>query len=58
MTNCNADVMRHSHIACHAAAISWMLGRPLEFDPDKEAFVNDDEANRMRTRARRAPWNA
>ena len=57
-TNCNANVMRHSHVACHAAAIAWILGRPLTFDPDKEAFVNDDEADRMRTRARREPWNA
>ena len=58
LTNCNAGVMRHSHLACHAAAIAWQLGRPVTFDPDKEAFVNDDEANRMRTRARREPWNA
>jgi predicted dehydrogenase len=46
-TAANAEVMRHSHIACHAAALSWMLGRKLELDPEKEAFVNDDEANRL-----------
>ena len=57
-TACNADVMRHSHIACHAAATAWQLGRKVTFDPVREAFVNDDEANRMRTRARREPWNA
>ena len=57
LTAANPDVMRHSHIACHAAAIAWMLGRKVTFDPVKEAFVGDDEANRMRTRAKRAPWH-
>ena len=55
-TNANPKVMRHSHIACHAAAISWMLGRTLKLDPATESFVGDDEANRMRSRAAREPW--
>ena len=58
LTAANAGVMRHSHITCHAAAIAWMLGRKVTFDPVKEAFVGDEEANRMRTRAKRAPWHA
>ncbi len=57
LTVANPDVMRSSHIVCHAAAIAWQLGRKMEFDPKAEAFVNDDEANRMRTRAKRAPWH-
>jgi predicted dehydrogenase len=52
----NADVAAQSHIACHAAYIAWQLGRTLKFDPDKEEFVGDDEANRMRSRAMREPW--
>ena len=32
----NYGVMRHSHIACHAAAIAWQLGRKVRFDPAKE----------------------
>ncbi len=56
-TAANAHVMRSSHIACHAAAIAWMLGRKVTFDPVKEAFVGDDEANAMRTRALRSPWH-
>jgi len=52
----NAQVMRRSHIACHAAALAWILKRPLKLDPVKEEFVNDDEANRLRTRAARA-WS-
>ena len=57
-TVCNPEVMRHSHIACHAAAIAWILNRKLSFDPVKEAFVNDDEANSLRSRPARDPWAA
>ena len=55
-TAANENVMRKSHIACHAAAIAWKLGRKLKFDPTTETFVGDDEANRMRSRAARGPW--
>jgi predicted dehydrogenase len=55
-TAANPEVMRHSHIACHAAALSWTLNRPLEFDPAKEAFVNDDEADGLRAFPARDPW--
>lgn len=52
---CNANVIRSSHVACHASALSWMLQRELEFDFATETF-NDEQANRMRTRSARAPW--
>ncbi len=55
-TAANADVMRKSHIACHAAAIAWKLGRKLKFDPVTEMFIGDDEANRLRIRSERQPW--
>jgi predicted dehydrogenase len=53
----NADVVAMSHIICHCAYIAWQLGRPLEFDPVKVEFLNDAEANRMRSRALRDPWH-
>ena len=55
-TAANPKVMRHSHIASHAAALSWILGRKLTLDPVREEFVGDDEANRLRSRAAREPW--
>ena len=59
-TICNAEVMRKSHIACHAAAIAWMLGRTLTFDPAREVFTTPDgldaEANRLRSRPERDCW--
>lgn len=54
----NADAMRRGHIACHAAAIAWKLGRKTRIDPATETFIKDDEANRMRQWARRSPWHA
>ncbi|MEX2142265.1 MAG: Gfo/Idh/MocA family oxidoreductase [Pirellulales bacterium] len=56
-TAANPDVMRRSHIACHAAAIAWVLGRKLKLDPTKEEFIGDDEANRLRSRPTR-DWTA
>ncbi len=53
---CNADVIRSSHIACHVSALSWFLGRELNFDPKTETFINDPEADRLRIRASREPW--
>jgi hypothetical protein len=52
----NADATSQSHIACHAAYIAWQLGRKLKYDPVKNEFVGDAEANRMRSRAIREPW--
>lgn len=54
---CNSTVMRRSHIACHAAALSWILGRKLTLDPATETFVDDREANGLRSRPERDPWN-
>ena len=56
LTAANPKVMRHSHIACHAAALAWLLNRKLTLDPKREAFVGDEEANRLRSRAAREPW--
>jgi predicted dehydrogenase len=54
---CNQHIMRRSHIACFAAELSWELGRKIAFNPVKERFVNDEEANRRISRATRAPWS-
>ena len=40
----------------HIGNISMLLGRKLKWDPDKERFVNDEQANRMLSRAMRSPW--
>jgi hypothetical protein len=41
---------------CHLGNIAYLLNRPLKWDPDKEEFVGDDEANRHTWRSMRGPW--
>lgn len=52
----SAEVACWSHIACHAANISLFLGRKVQFDPVSTMFPGDEEANRLRSEAIRAPW--
>jgi len=52
-----ADVACQSHIACHAANIAIYLGRKLAYDPRKNVFLGDEEANRLRGEAIREPWH-
>ena len=52
----NPDVMHRSMNICLAADICEQLKRNLKFDLRKSEFVGDPEANRMRSRAMRAPY--
>ena len=52
----NADVACQSHVACHAANIAIFLGRPLRYDPVRNEFLEDAQANRLRSEAAREPW--
>jgi predicted dehydrogenase len=55
-TACNSSIVRTTEVACHAAAISWKLGRKLRFDPAKESFIDDAEANALCSYQRRPPF--
>jgi hypothetical protein len=55
-TRANADAACSSHIACHAANIALFLGRKVNYDPQKNEFLGDEEANRLRSEALREPW--
>jgi hypothetical protein len=57
-TRANADVACQAHIACHAANIALYLKRRVVFDPVKNEFIGDEEANRLRSEALREPWRA
>jgi hypothetical protein len=41
---------------CHLGNIAYWLNRPLKWDPVKEEFIDDDEANRWLDRPKREPW--
>ena len=55
------DTAVRSDTICHLDDIAIRLGRSplrgkLRWDPQKEEFINDDQANRMLTRPMRSPW--
>lgn len=52
----HADAMCASHITCHAANIALFLDRTVRYDNQTQQFVDDEEANRLRSEAKRAPW--
>ncbi len=56
LTVANPNVMHHTMSTVHAANICMWLKRDLKYDPLREEFVSDPEANRLRTRAQRAPY--
>jgi hypothetical protein len=41
----------------HVINLTMLLKRNLKWDVDKEQCVGDAEANRMLSRALRAPWH-
>jgi predicted dehydrogenase len=42
---------------CQLANIAYQLRRALRWNPEREEFVEDAEANRLRSRENRAPWD-
>ena len=47
----------NSDTICQQADIAMRLKRKLQWDPKKEQFVGDDQANRMLSRPMRSPWH-
>jgi hypothetical protein len=54
---CNAEVGHRSASVCHLAGIAVRLGRKLKWDPAKEEFVGDKEANALVAREQRKKWS-
>lgn len=52
-----AEIGHRCATLCHLGNISMRLGRKLHWDPQKEEVVDDKQANAMRARAMRKPWN-
>jgi len=53
---CDVSVGCRSTIVSHLGCIAHWTGRALRWDPVKEEFPGDGEANRLRFRAMRDPW--
>jgi predicted dehydrogenase len=53
---CDVEIGHRSASICHLGVISMRLGRKLKWDPAKEQFVRDAEANKYLAREMREPW--
>jgi hypothetical protein len=54
----DADIAHRAASALLLGGVVKQLGRTLKWDPRREEFTGDDEANRMLSIAQRAPWGA
>ena len=53
---CDADIAHRAASALLLGGVAKQLNRALKWDPKAEQFVNDDEANRLLSIAKRPPW--
>lgn len=53
---CTAETGHRSATLCHLGNLGYRLGRKLRWDPQREEFAGDDEANALRTREPREKW--
>jgi predicted dehydrogenase len=51
------EIGHRSTTVCILGFIAMLLGRKLKWDPGRERFINDAEADRMLARAMRSPWS-
>jgi len=54
---CPAEIGHRTATVCHLANIGYKLRRELKWDPKKEEFVGDAEANALRSRKPRDGWS-
>jgi hypothetical protein len=50
------ELASHTMAVCHLGIIAYQLQRSLKWDPARQEFPGDEEANRLIDRARREPW--
>ncbi len=50
------DIAFQGDVTCILADMAMRLNAPLRWDLREECFINNDVANRLRSRAMRSPW--
>jgi len=53
----DVEISHRTASVCHLGNIAYQLKRPLKWDPAKEVFPGDEQANRLISRAKRSPWS-
>ena len=54
---CEAEIGHRSASICHLGAIALRVSRKLKWNPKKEEFIGDREANKFLARELRKPWS-
>ena len=54
---CDAEIGHRAVSLCHLAGIAIRLGRKLQWNPEREEFTGDAEANRHLAREQRKPFS-
>ena len=54
---CEAEIGHRSVSVCHLGVLAMQLGRKLDWDPLRERFVNDPEADQHLAREQRKPFS-
>ena len=55
---CDADIAYRAASALLLGGVAKQLNRTVKWDPQAERFINDDEADRLLSIAKRPPWRA
>jgi predicted dehydrogenase len=55
-TICTAEIGHRSATICHLANIGYQLRKDLTWDPEKERFVDNAEADKLLSREMRGAW--
>lgn len=55
---CDVETGHRSATVCNLANIAYWLNRPLRWDPVKEQFIKDSEANKLRKKKNRRGYKA
>lgn len=53
----DVEIGHRSTTVCNLGNIAMLLDRPLRWNPEREEFVDDLAANRLRGRSMRGPWS-
>ncbi len=54
-SNADVEIGCRSVTVCHLSNLAYQLQRPLQWNPDREAFANDSEWNGFLDHAHREP---
>ncbi len=53
-----AEIAHRSITIAHLGNIAMILNQDLEWNPETEKFINNENANRMLQRPMREPWDS